>query len=110
MQVTDAVLAEMVNAIVSEIDPERVYLFGSRGRGDPRESSDIDLLVVEREPFSPARSRRREMARLWRLLAGFRIPKDILVYSVDEVERWRNTRNHVVAHAVREGRLLYERP
>ena len=33
----------------------------------------------------------------------------VLVYSSDEVERWRESRNHVVGRALREGRVLYER-
>jgi predicted nucleotidyltransferase len=107
--VSDQMLAELVERIVKEADPEQVYLFGSRARGTATETSDLDLLVVEREDFGPERSRRSEMARLWRLLAGFRVPKDILVYSSDEVRRWRGARNHVIAHALREGRLLYDR-
>lgn len=108
--VTDDILNQMVSAVVKEVDPEQIYMFGSHARGEAREDSDLDLLVVERGEFGRARSRRAEMTRLWQLLAGFRVPKDILVYSLDEVEHWRHTTNHVIAHAVREGRLLYERP
>jgi hypothetical protein len=67
----------------------------------------VDLLVVEAKPFGPGNDRRREMTRLWRALAGFAVGKDILVYSRDEVERWRSARNHVIARALREGRLLH---
>jgi predicted nucleotidyltransferase len=102
-------LSEIVEAIVKEVDPEQVYLFGSRARGNHSEDSDLDLLVVEREPFGKGRSRRREMARLWRALAGFRGPKDILVYSMDEVRIWRAGHGHIVASALSEGKLLYER-
>ncbi len=35
------------------------------------------------------------------------VAKDILIYSRDEVERWRNTRNHIIARALREGKVLY---
>ena len=45
--VTDALLDQMVQAIVAEVDPEQVILFGSRARGDAREDSDVDLVVVE---------------------------------------------------------------
>lgn len=107
--VTDEWLSEIVRTIVGEVDPERIYLFGSYARGEAGENSDLDLLIVEREPFSPERSRRREMARLSRLLAKFRVPKDVLVYSADEMDRWHDAQNHVVSHALREGKLLYER-
>ena len=108
--ISEAQLKAMVEALVREADPERIYLFGSQARGEAGEQSDIDLLVVERDGFGAERSRRQEMARLWRLLAPFPGPKDLLVYSLDEVEYRQQGRNNVVARAVREGRLLYERP
>jgi len=108
--VSDEVLAEIVDAVVKEVHPEQIYLFGSRARGQASPDSDLDLLVIERESFGGRRSRRSEMAKIWRLLSRFRVPKDILVYSWEEVERWRTARNHIIARALREGRLLYERP
>jgi uncharacterized protein len=57
IDVTEDVLSAMVQAIVREVDPERIYLFGSRGRGDARADSDMHLLIVENEPFSPDHSR-----------------------------------------------------
>ena len=84
----------MVQAIVDEVDPEQVILFGSRARGDNREDSDVDLMVVESEPFGKTRSRRLEAVRLWRALSDFVVPKDIVVYSRGEVERWRRSSNH----------------
>lgn len=108
--VSEETIRRMVESIVREVDPEYVYLFGSYARGEARTDSDVDLLVVERTPFEGGRSRRQEMARLWRLLAGFGVPKDILVYSTEEVERWRESRSHVVGRAIQEGRLLHERP
>lgn len=109
-QVTDSLLSDMVRAIVAEVDPEQVILFGSRARGDAREDSDVDLLVIESTPFGNGRSRRQEAVRLWRAVSGLGVTKDILVYSRDEVEYWRDSLNHVLARALREGRVLYERP
>ena len=107
--VTDALLDRMVQAIVDEVDPEQVILFGSRGRGEDRENSDVDLIVVEAESFGPARSRHKELVRLYHALAGFHVPTDILVYSHEDVAYWRDSLNHVLARALREGRVLYER-
>ena len=108
-QVDNALLERMVHAIVDEVDPEQVILFGSQARGDAGIHSDVDLIVVEAEPFGPGRDRRAEAVRLWRALAGFRVSKDILVYSRSEVEYWRDSLNHVLARALREGKVLYER-
>ncbi len=109
-RVTDDLLERMVQAIVAEIDPEQVILFGSRARGDARADSDVDLVVVVAEPFGKTRSRYQEAVRLYKVLAGSGVPKDILVYSRDDVEYWRDSLNHVLARALREGRVLYERP
>ena len=107
---TRTLLDGVTRALVREVKPEMVILFGSLAAGTAGPDSDLDLLVVEREPFGPRRNRRRELARIRRALSPFRVPKDILVYSADEVERWRNSINHIVARILREGKLLYERP
>ena len=109
-QMSDVLLDKMVQAIVDEVDPEQVILFGSRARGDSAPDSDMDLVVVETQPFGVGRDRRAEAVRLWRALAAFDMPTDLLVYSRDEVAYWRDSRNHVLARALREGKILYERP
>ena len=107
--VTPELLHRMVRAIVDEVDPEQIILFGSRGRGDARVNSDVDLLVIEAESFGAGRGKHEEMNRLYRALRGFHVPKDILVFSNEEVEYWRDSLNHVLARAFREGKVLYER-
>ncbi|MDE0409886.1 MAG: nucleotidyltransferase domain-containing protein [Alphaproteobacteria bacterium] len=108
--VTDELLDGMVRAIVEEVDPEQVILFGSRARGDAHEHSDVDLIVIEAEPFGAGRSRVDEAVRLYRAASGFGVNKDILVFTLAEREYWRDSLNHVLARALREGRVLYERP
>ncbi len=108
-RLTEALLREMVEAIVDEVDPDQVILFGSQARGDAHESSDIDLVVLEAEPFGNGRSRRDEEVRVRRALSSFHVSKDILVYSREDVEHWRDSLNHVLARALREGRVVYER-
>ena len=101
--VTDNLIGQMVQAIVDEVDPEQVILFGSRGRGDERQDSDVDLVVVEAEPFGPKRSRHKEMVRLYHAVAGFPVAADVLVYSRDDVDYWRDSINHVLARALTGG-------
>jgi len=108
--VTEEVLQQMVHAIVREVNPERIYLFGSHARGEAGRHSDVDLLVVEREPFGPQRSRLKEAGRVYHALWGTPIPVDILLFSEAEIAEWRESLNHVVGRCLREGRLLYERP
>ena len=103
-------LRQMVQTIINEVAPETIILFGSRARDNARADSDVNLLVVESEPFSPQRSRRKEAARLYMALRGLAVAKDILLYNRDEFERWKNSLNHLVGRAHREGRVLHARP
>lgn len=105
----EKLIEEMTAIIVREVDPKQVILFGSQARGAARPDSDLDFLIIQDHPFVRGQTRRKQMARLWRLLARFPVFQDILVYTPDEVEEWRQSKNHVIARALREGKLLYER-
>ncbi len=108
-QVDDDLLRQMTATIVEVADPEQVIHFGSRACGNAGAGSDVDLVVAEAKSFGPGRDRGAEETRIWRALAKFHVPKDIPVCSLDEVHHWRGSRNHVLARALREGRVLYER-
>ncbi|MDQ7784441.1 MAG: nucleotidyltransferase domain-containing protein [Desulfomonilaceae bacterium] len=108
-EVSERQISRIVEIIVDAAEPEKIILFGSRASGAHQEGSDIDLLIVDSEPFNERRSRRKELARLWRLLASVPVAKDLLLYSRDEMDYWKDSLNHVVGRALREGKVLYER-
>jgi predicted nucleotidyltransferase len=107
--VTDEVLNEMVRAIVREVDPQEIWLFGSYARGQAGPDSYLDILVVEREPFGPQRSRLAEITRVYDALRDFPLAVDVLIYSRVELEKWRDSLNHIAAQCLREGRRVYAR-
>ena len=53
--VTNEVLERMVEAIVREVDPERIYLFGSYARGEPGPDSDVDFQPAGRDHAGASR-------------------------------------------------------
>jgi len=106
---TDQLIDEIVDTIVQEVAPEQIILFGSRAKGTGTKESDIDLLVIESEPFSIERSRRYEITKILKALSKYVVPKDILLFSRNEVEHWRTSVNHVIARALRDGKIVYER-
>ena len=98
-------IAEMVRRIAERFAPERIILFGSYARGGVGPDSDVDLLVVMR----PRGTRRRQAAEIHAALAGMGIPKDVVVVTPDEVEKFRDVVGTLVYPALREGKVLYER-
>jgi predicted nucleotidyltransferase len=98
-----------VDRIVHAVSPEKIILFGSYARGNEHAGSDLDLLIIQEKPFIPDGNRRKEMGMLWRMLADIKIPKDILIYTPQEAAVWESSPNHIVAIALREGVVLYER-
>jgi len=100
---------EIVKVICHEIDPDKIILFGSRARGDNKPDSDVDLLIVDKNPFNKTRSRLKTLFRIRKALFNLRFSKDILLYSEDEIEYWKGSINHIISRSLEEGRVLYKR-
>ena len=103
-------LSRISNIIVETVEPVQIILFGSRATGRARPDSDYDLIVIEAEPYGPGHSRRQQATKLWLELSKLGISTDILMYSQEEIAKYKEWRNHVVAHAFCDGQILYERP
>ncbi len=106
--VTRKQLDSIAKAIVGVSHPLKIILFGSRARGNANEHSDIDLLVVGERPSTPW-SRNRLIGDMRRSLPDVKVPVDILFFTPEEMNRWKETTNHVVREALDEGDVLYER-
>jgi len=105
----DSMIPEIVKAVIEASDPERIILFGSAACGEVSPDSDIDLLVVERENSFEGGSRCAESSRIRRALWRFPVPIDILLFTPEEIDRWKDSTNHIIARSMREGRILYDR-
>lgn len=97
-------LSAVVHRLVQSLGPERIYLFGSRARGEASEDSDYDILVVVAQSQKP-RYMRAQTA--YQALAGVGVPVDVLVLTREEFERELPVLASLPATVVREGRLLY---
>jgi uncharacterized protein len=104
VQTDDAMLNEIVRRLVETLQPERIYLFGSRARREARPDSDYDLLVVVKERTNEGREmEQRAYGAMW----GLHAPVDIVVMTVDYFEWMLEAAASLPATMQREGRLLH---
>jgi hypothetical protein len=90
-------------------DPEvqGLVLFGSRARGDARADSDLDLLILVRDPLTPEREKQlRHRARAL-LLPLLPVDLDLLISDAASAAHWAGSRWHVLGHIHREGVPLH---
>jgi predicted nucleotidyltransferase len=106
MTVRRDVVREMADRIRQAIDPDRIILFGSRARGTQTARSDYDLLIIAPSPLP----RWRRTGKIFGLLSGLGVAKDIVWWTPEEVEEWRGVRSHFINQVIREGKVLYEKP
>lgn len=100
----DPMLSEIVRRLVETFRPGRIYLFGSKARGETDPDSDYDLMVVIPETTEPGyRLAQRAHSLLW----GLGIAADILVWTREAFESRLHLEASLPATIVREGRLLY---
>ncbi len=97
-------LSEVVDRIVRKFHPEKIILFGSWARGEAREDSDLDLLVV----LSRVDHKRKAAIEVLRALNGLPISKDVIVTTPQEIEERGKTVGYILRPALEEGKVIYE--
>lgn len=91
--------------IVEAYDPEAIYLFGSAARGEQRQGSDLDLLVVMDLPEGV--TARRQSSRIRRLFVGWRVPMNIVVQAPETFPATLGRPGRLARIAHRQGQRLH---
>jgi len=100
----DPVLREIVARLVDALHPARIYLFGSRARGNAGSDSDYDIVVlIER----PAERRYRLSQVGYRALRGVPAAVDVVVWDRATFDARLHLAASFPATVVREGRVLH---
>lgn len=98
-------ISKYADMLVGRFAPERVVLFGSYARGNPREDSDVDLLVImdhdKRKDVEQAIAIDVELPR--------KFPLDLIVRRPTEVKKRLAMGDTFIGTILGEGRVLHER-
>jgi predicted nucleotidyltransferase len=97
-------IQQMVNRIADQFHPEKIYLFGSRARGENHPRSDVDLLVV----MSFQGDRRKNRLAMRVAVHDVQMAKDIVLVTPQEMEIERFIPGTIPRYVHLEGKLLYD--
>ncbi|PKP58799.1 MAG: nucleotidyltransferase domain-containing protein [Candidatus Altiarchaeales archaeon HGW-Altiarchaeales-1] len=84
------------------LNMEKIYLFGSRARGDFGGDSDWDFYIILREDMNFAK-KRKIITQIKRKLIEAKIPNDILLQSKSVVENRIKDVGYLIYYVIKEG-------
>jgi predicted nucleotidyltransferase len=98
-------LNEVIDRIARKFNPVQIILFGSWARGEAREDSDLDLVVV----LPRVEHKRKAAIEILRALNGLPISKDVVVTTPEEIKARGHVVGDILRPALQEGKIIYER-
>ena len=104
MGIDESLVEEIVRRILATAAPERIIVFGSAATGKMTRDSDIDLLIVVKDPGD----RRKESVKIDAMLSGLGYPFDVIVISSEWFEASKNVIGGIAYPANKYGKVIYE--
>lgn len=102
-QSDDKILDRVKTTLIQALNPKKIFIFGSRGRGDHSEISDYDLLVVVEKSDLDYHTRNVK-ARL--ALMDVHSATDVFVVTQTEFDEMKDEMGSLPELALHEGREL----
>ena len=99
----DEALQGLVTRLVTALDPQSIWLFGSRARGDHRPDSDFDLVVVAK----PGADWNEDFDAAYEPTMGTGVACDIVPYDPEIFGVAQQLNTSFAARVVSEGRQVF---
>lgn len=99
----DSQLQQIIDKIVAYIDPVKIYLFGSRARGDSRNDSDYDITII----YDGELSKREVKLGIRRSLRSVDISMDLFVLTSDELNDFKHVACTLAREITENGKVVY---
>ncbi len=103
----DAALEGVVARLVAVLDPQAIWLFGSRARGDHRPDSDFDFLVVAKDGHWFGDAETDGYAEVYEPIRSTRVGCDVVPCDAELFDVGQQLPTSFVTRIVNEGREVY---
>jgi len=94
---------QVVEQIVEKFKPQKIILFGSYARGNPRPESDVDLLVVMDTPLKEIQQAIQISQEI-----EYRFGLDLIVHTPKYLAKRLKIGDWFLRDVLKEGKVLYE--
>lgn len=94
---------QVVRQIVDKFKPQRIILFGSYARGNPRPESDVDMLVVMDTPLKGVQQAIQICQQI-----EYRFGLDLIVHAPGSLAERLEMGDCFLQEVLEEGKVLYE--
>jgi predicted nucleotidyltransferase len=98
-----SVIREMARQIAEKFQPQKIILFGSYARGNPRPESDVDLLVIMDTPL-----KEHEQSLQIRRYLGVMFGLDLIVRTPKKLAERIQMGDWFLRDVLQEGKVVYE--
>ena len=93
----------IVRRISARINPVKIFLFGSRAKGEAKQGSDFDFVII----YDGEESKRDVKSAVYRIFRGERLSLDVLVLSSEEFNRFKHVANTIAREISENGKLVF---
>jgi predicted nucleotidyltransferase len=101
----DKTLQEIIKRIVDDVDPDKIILFGSRGKGKSKEKSDYDICILKK-----GIENKRELAqKIYSELFGVGASVDVIVETPQKIDELKDKWFLVYSEVAKFGSVVYEK-
>ncbi|MCC7187202.1 MAG: nucleotidyltransferase domain-containing protein [Anaerolineales bacterium] len=102
-RVPQEAIDQVVEQIVEKFKPQKIILFGSYARGNPRPDSDVDMLVVMDTPLRDVQQAIQICQQI-----EYRFGLDLIVHTPKYLAERMKMGDWFLRDVVKEGKVLYE--
>jgi len=100
----DKEVKNIVEQLINLYKPQKIILFGSLMRGNPKPGTDIDFFIIKKNVPNLGVDRIRQLDRLIK----YKLATDFIVYTPEELDQRLKLGDPFIKSILSEGKILYD--